>query len=117
MRRRSAELSAQRTTHSSATPAWAPFDGLLRTAMQIKRREWPKVCVRSGRSAIGGSAPALEQVLVWHLPSRPGGNAHHHAARLDVGGDDGAGGDEGLLADLDRRADDDPGTDSAGAAQ
>src|SRR6185436_10890355 len=47
------------------------------------------------------SAPVLEQLLVAHLAHLPRGDADHERARRDVLGDDRAGCDERLLADLD----------------
>ena len=43
----------------------------------------------------------FDQVLVGDLAATPRGVAHDDRAGGDVVGDDGAGGDEGLLADFD----------------
>ena len=80
------------------------------------RRRRPRDRARRS-SARPTAAPALEQVLVVHVTDGPRRHAHDDGARRDVVGDDGARGDERLLADLDAGHEDGAAADAAGAAQ
>ena len=72
----------------------------------------PDVLHRRRRVTRLGAQPSSSSSETWRtMPRR---NAHDHAARRHVVGDDGAGGDERLLADLDARHEHRAAADAAG---